>query len=146
MGYRSSLKVYVFQLHKSGSQTNLAVIYPMCYHLVVLFVGSFVPLCITHFRYSGSVNVRLGECVRLATRPNQRRSKCWAILSIRTINPDGWNGVYSFMVVYLMIIPYKRRQALPLDGKPLEGDDKYLVSLFIANGQGIEKIRNFITS
>ncbi len=44
------------------------------------------------------------------------------------------------------LIPGEQRQAIPLDGEPLEDEDKfkYLGSMFVANGQGTEEIRSRI--
>ncbi len=44
------------------------------------------------------------------------------------------------------LIPGERRQAMLLDGQPLEDVDKskYLGSMFVANGQGTEEIRSRI--
>ncbi len=40
------------------------------------------------------------------------------------------------------LIPYEQRQAVLLDGEPLEDVDKLkLGSMFVANGQGTEEIR-----
>ncbi len=44
------------------------------------------------------------------------------------------------------LIPGEQRQAVPLDGEPLEDVDKfkYIGSMFVANGQGTEEIRSRI--
>ncbi len=44
------------------------------------------------------------------------------------------------------LIPGEQREAVLLDGEPLEGVErlKYLVSMFAANGKGTEEIRSRI--
>ncbi len=44
------------------------------------------------------------------------------------------------------IIPGEQRQAVLLDGEPLEDDEKFqsLFTMFVANGQGTEEIRSWI--
>ncbi len=46
--------------------------------------------------------------------------------------------------VMLALIPGEQRQAVLLDGEPLEDVDKFkcLGSMFVANGQGTEEIRS----